>query len=113
MTNNVTVFGILSFRSAIVGYVQMLGFALNESWSGMISTLISSVVLISSSTTVQECGGIFTFFSKDTDDLDGDWDSVVSAMTLLFCVDWQVFALVHDIPMQFWIEVSTKDYWSL
>ena len=55
------------------------------------------------STTVHKCGGIFTFFFSDTDDLDGDWYSV-SAMTSLFCVNWQVFALVHDIPMQFCIE---------
>ena len=63
MTNSVTVFGTLSFRSAIMGYVQMLGFALSQSWSQMISTLISSVVLMSTSTTAHECGGIFTFFS--------------------------------------------------
>ena len=35
MTNGVMVFGSLSFRSAIMGYVHMLGFALNHSWSGM------------------------------------------------------------------------------
>ena len=58
------------------------------------------------STTAQEHGGIFTFFFSDTDDLDGDWYSVVPVITLLFCVNWQVFALVHDIPMQFWIEKS-------
>ena len=67
----------------------------------MISTLISSVVLMSTSTAAQEHGGIFTFFFSDTDDLDGDWYSVVSAITSLFCVNWRVFALVHDIPMQF------------
>ena len=27
-------------------------------------------------------------------------------MTSLFCVSWHVFTLVHDIPMQFWIEKS-------
>ena len=79
----------------------MLGLALNHSWSGMISTLISSVVLMSTSTTVQECGGIFMFFFSDTAALDGDWYSSVSAMTSLFCVSWWVFDLVHDIPMQF------------
>ena len=72
----------------------------------MILTLISSVVLMSTSTTVQEHGGIFTFFFSDTDDLAGDWYSSVSAMTSLFCVSWWVFVLVHDIPMQFWIEKS-------
>ena len=84
-----------------MGYVHLLGFALNQSWSGMISTLISSVVLMSTSTTAQDHGGIFTFFFNETDDLDGDWYSVVSAMTSLFGVNWWVFALVHDIPMQF------------
>ena len=79
----------------------MLGFSLSQSWSGMISTLISSVVLMSTSTTAHECGGIFTFFFSDTDDLDDDWYSVVSAMTSLFFVNWWVFALVQDIPMQF------------
>ena len=79
----------------------MLGFALNQSWSGMISILISSMVLMSISTTVHRHSGIFTFFCSDSDGLGGDWYSVVSAMTSLFCVNWQVFALVHDIPMQF------------
>ena len=106
MTNGVTAFGSLSFSFAIMGYVHMLGFALNQSWSGMISTLISSVVLMSTSTTAQERGGIFTFFFSDTDYLDGDWYSVVSAMTSLFCVNWWVFALVQDIPLQFCIEKS-------
>ena len=106
MTNGVTVFGTLSFRSAIIGYVQMLGFTLNQSWSGVISTLISSMVLMSMSTTAHKRGGIFTFFFRDTDDLDGDWYSAVSAMTSSFYVNWQVFVLVHDIPMQFWIEES-------
>ena len=61
----------LSFKSAIMGYVHMLGFALNQSWSGMTSTLISSVVLMSTSTTAQDRGGTFTFFFSDTDNLDG------------------------------------------
>ena len=106
MTNGITAFGSLSFRSAIMGYVQMLGFALYQSWSGMISTLISSVMLMSTSTTAQEHGGIFMFFFSDTDDLDGDWYSLVSAMTSLFCVNWWIFALVHNIPMQFCFEKS-------
>ena len=84
--NGVTVFGSLCFRSAIMGYVHMLGFALNQSWSGMTSTLISSMVLMSTSTTVQDCGGILMFFFSDTDDLDGVWYSAVSAMTSLFCI---------------------------
>ena len=84
----------------------MLGFALSQSWSGMTSTFISSVVLMSTSTTVQDCGGTFMFLFSDTDDLDDVWYSVVSAMTSLFCVNWQVFVLVHDILMQFWIEKS-------
>ena len=39
-------FGSLSFRSAIMGYMHILGFALNQSWSGVTSTLISSMVLM-------------------------------------------------------------------
>ena len=93
--------GSLSFRSAIMGYVHTLGFALNQSWSRMTSTLIPSVVLMSTSTMVQVCGGTFMFFFSDTDDLDGVWYSAVSAITSLFCVNWQVFDFVHDIPMQF------------
>ena len=106
MMNSVTVFSSLSFRSAIMGYVHMLGFALNQSWSGMTSTLISSVVLMCMSATVQDCGGTFLFFFSDTNDLDGDCYSAVSAINSLFCVNWWVFTLVHDIPMQFWIEKS-------
>ena len=96
MTNGVTVFSSLSFRSPIMGYVHMLGFAVSQSWSGMTSTL-----LMSTSTTMQGHGGTFTFFFSDTVDLDGVWYSAVSAMTSLFCVNWWVFVLVHDIPMQF------------
>ena len=106
MMNGVTVFGSLSFRSAIMGYVHMLGFALSQNWSGMTSTLISSIVFMSTSTTVQDLGGSFILLFSDTDNLDGVWYSVVSAMTSLFCVNWWVFVLVHDIPMQFWIEKS-------
>ena len=106
ITNGVTMFGSLSFRSSIMGYVHMLGFALSQSWSGMTSTLISSVVLMPTCTTAQDHGGTFLFLFSDTDDLDGVWYSVVSAMTSLFCVNWQVFVLVHDIPMQFWIKKS-------
>ena len=84
-----------------MGYVQMLGFALNQSSSGMISTLTPSVLLISMSTTAQDCGGIFAFFFNDTVALDAGWYSSVSAMTSLFCVNWHVFAFVHEIPMQF------------
>ena len=65
--------GSLCFRSAIMGYVHTLGFALNQSWSGMTSTLISSVVLMLMSTTAQVHGGTFMFFFGDTDDLDGVW----------------------------------------
>ena len=78
-----------------MGHVQMVGFALNQSSSGIISTLISSVVLMSTSTSAHECGGIFAFFFSETVELDGDWYSVVSAMTSLFCVNWHVFAFVH------------------
>ena len=56
---------------------------------------------MSTSTTVQDHGGTFMFFFNDTDDLDGVWYSAVSAITSLFCVNWQVFDFVHDIPMQF------------
>ena len=99
-------FGSLSFRSAIMGYVHMLGFALSHNWSGVTSTLIFSVVLISTSTTVQDRGGTLMFFFSDTDALDGVWFSAVSAMTSLFCVNGRVFVFVHEIPMQFWIEKS-------
>ena len=67
----------------------------------MTSTLIFSVVLMSTSTTAQDNGGILMFFFSDTDALDGVWYSVVSAMTSLFCVNWQVFVFVLEIPMQF------------
>ena len=60
----------LSFRSARMGYVQMLGFELNQSVSGMISTLTSLVVLMSMSTTAHGHGGIFTFLFSDTVALD-------------------------------------------
>ena len=76
MINGVTVFGSLSFRSAIMGYVHMLGLALNQSFSGMTSTLISSVVLMSMYTNAHDRGGTFTFFFSDTNNLDG--------VTLLF-----------------------------
>ena len=84
------------FRSAIMGYVHMLGFALSQSWSGITSTLISCVVLMLTSTTAQDRGGTFMFFFSDTDDLDGVWYSAVSAMTSLFCVNWRVldFAMI-------------------
>ena len=99
--NGVTVYGSLSFRSAIMGYVHMLGFALNQSWSGVTLTLISLVVFMSTSTTAQDHGGTFMFLFSDTDDLDDIWYSAVSAITLLFCVSWRVFDFVHDIPIQF------------
>ena len=67
----VTVFGSLSFRFAIMGYVHMLGFALNQSWSGVTSTLICSVVLMSTSTTAHDCSGTLMFLFSDSDDLDG------------------------------------------
>ena len=86
MTNGVTASAGLSFKSAIMGYVHMLGFALNHSWSGMISTLISSVLLIVTSTTVQDHGGTLMFLFNDTEAIAGDWYSDVSAMTSLFCV---------------------------
>ena len=67
----------------------------------MTSTLIFSVVLMSTSTTAQDHGGILMFFFSDMDALDGVWYSAVSAMTSLFYVNWQVFVFVHEIPMQF------------
>ena len=94
-------FGPLSFRSAIMGYMHILGFALNHSWSGMTSTSIFSVVLMSTSTTAQDRGGTLMFLFNDTDAVDGVWYSAVSAMTLLFCVNWRVFVFVHEIPIQF------------
>ena len=84
----------------------MLGFALSHNWLGVTSTLIFSVVLMSTSTTAQDCGWTLMFFFSDTDALDGVWYSAVSAMTSLFCVNRQVFVLVNEIPMQFWIEKS-------
>ena len=71
----------------------MLGFALSHNWLGMTSTLIFSVVLMSTSTTVQDRGGTLMFFYSDTDALDGVWYSAVSAMTLLFCVNWRCLFL--------------------
>ena len=84
----------------------MFGFALSHNWSGVTSTLIFSVVLMSISTTVQDCGGTLMFFFSNTDALNSVWYSDVSAMTSLFCVNLQVFVFVHEIPMQFWIEKS-------
>ena len=84
----------------------MLGFALSQSLSGMISTLTSSVVLMFTSTTAQEHGGIFAFFLSDTVALDAGWYSSVSTITSLSCVSWHVFASVNEIPMQFCIEKS-------
>ena len=46
------------------------------------------------------------FLFRDTEALDGDWYSVVSAMTSLFCVSWRVFDFVQEMPMQFCIEKS-------
>jgi len=84
-----------------MGYVHMLGFALSHNWSGVTSTLIFSVVLMSTSTTVQDRGGTLMFLFSDTDALDGVWYSAVSAMTSLFCANWRVFVFVHEIPIQF------------
>ena len=56
---------------------------------------------MSTSTTVQDRGGTLMFFFSDTDALDGVWYSAVSAMTSLFCVNWRVFVLVHEIPIKF------------
>ena len=95
ITNGVVIFGSLSFRSAIMGYVHMLGCALNKSWSGMTSTLMFSMVLMSTSTTAQDRGGTLIFCFKE--DLDGVWYSVVSAMTSLFCVSWRVFDFDFDL----------------
>ena len=61
---------------------------------------------MSTSTTLQNCGGIMMFFFSDTDALEGVWYSAVSAMTSLFCFNWRVFVFVHEIPIQFWIEKS-------
>ena len=54
-----------------MGYVHMLGFALNQSWSGMTSTLVFSVVLMSTSTTAQDRGGTLMLFFREAEDLDG------------------------------------------
>ena len=72
MTNGVVAFCSLSFRSAIMGYVHMLGSALYYSWSGITWTLMSSVLLISTSTTAQDHGGTLMFLFRDTEALDGD-----------------------------------------
>ena len=82
-----------------MGYVHMLGFALSQSSSGITSTLTSSVLLMSTSMTVQGRGGIFAFLFSDTVALDAGWYSSVPAMTSLFCVNWHVLVFVHDIPM--------------
>ena len=72
----------------------------------MTSTLISSVLLMSTSTTAHDRGGTLMFLFRDTEALDGDWYSVVSAMTSLFGVSWHVFHFVQEMPMQFCIEIS-------
>ena len=46
------------------------------------------------------------FFFSDVDALEGVSNSAVSAMALLFCVNWRVFVFVNEIPIQFWIEKS-------
>ena len=84
----------------------MFGFALSHNWSGVTSTLIFSVVLMSTSTTVQDRGGTLMFFFNDTDALDGVWYSAVSAVTLLFCVNMREFVFVYEIPMKVWIVKS-------
>ena len=89
-----------------MGYVHMLGFALSHSWSGITSTLISSMLLMSTSTMVHDRGGTLMFLFKDTEALDAGWYSAVSAMPSLFCVSWRVLDLVHEMPMQFCIEKS-------
>ena len=61
---------------------------------------------MSTSTTVQDRGGILMFFFSDTDALEGVWYSAVSAITSLFCVNWQVFVFVHEIPIQILTEKS-------
>ena len=73
----------------------MFGFALNHNWSGVISILIFPVVLMSTSTTVQDRGGTLMFLFSDTDALDGVWYSALSAMTSLFSVYLRVFVFVH------------------
>ena len=93
--------GFWFLRSTIMGYVQILGFALSQSSCGMTSTLTSSVLLMSMSTTAHKQGGILAFLFSDTVALDVGWYSSVSAMTSLFCVNWHVFAFVQEIPMQF------------
>ena len=70
-----------------MGFVQMLGFALSQSSCGITLTLTSFVLLMSTSTTVQEQGGIFMFLFSDTVALDAGWYSSVSAITSLFCVN--------------------------
>ena len=61
---------------------------------------------MSTSTTAQDRGGTLMFLFKDTEALDGDWYSVVSAMTSLFYISWRVFDFVQEMPMQFCIEKS-------
>ena len=74
--------------------------------TGMTSTLISSVLLMSTSTTAHDRGGTLMFLFKETEAIAVDWYSAVSAMTSLFCVSWRVFDFVQDMPMQFFIEKS-------
>ena len=61
---------------------------------------------MSTSTTAQDLDGILMFFFRETDALEGVWYSAVSVITLLFCVNWHVFAFVQEILMQFCIEKS-------
>ena len=82
MTKGDTDISILLLRSAIIGYVQMLGFALSHSSSGMISALSLYTDLTSISTTLQALGTLTCFFS-DTVALEVGCNSFVSAMTQL------------------------------
>ena len=85
----------------------MLGFALSQSWSGMTSTLISSSGV---DVYIYYCTGSWWYSLHSFSVTLMIWmvfgTPVVSAITSLFCVNWWVFVLVHDIPMQFWIEKS-------
>ena len=61
---------------------------------------------MSTSTTAQDRGGTLMFLLSDTEALNADWYSAVSAMTSLFCVSWRVYDFVQEMPMQFCIEKS-------
>ena len=63
-------------------YVQILGWLLSQSSSGINSTLSFSSVLMSTSTTAQDLGGTLILFLSETEAQGVGWISFVSAIIL-------------------------------